>query len=116
KPDLALQRRNLAEDRAQEGRLARAVGANQRRALLATQLQIVSAEQGRARISDKQVSGPQHDVAAAIAGAQIQVQLRGPPARRLQLLNRRGSVGYAPVVGADVQLGCDPAPLLALDG
>src|SRR5690606_23439336 len=62
------------------------------------------------------VSGPQHDVAAAIAGAQIQVQLRGPPARRLQLLNRRGSVGYAPVVGADVQLGCDPAPLLALDG
>src|SRR5690606_8169227 len=89
--------------------------ANQRRALLAAQLQIVSAEQGCARITDEQVSGPQHDVAAAITGAQIQVQLRGSPARRLQLFNRRGSVGYAPVVGADVQFGRDSAPLLALD-
>src|SRR5690606_5413691 len=115
KPDLALQRRNLAEDRAQEGRLARAVRAKQRRALLAAQLEIVSAEQRRARITEKQVSGPQDDVAAAIAGAQMQVQLRGPPTRRLQLFNRRGSVGYAPVVGADVQFGRDSAPLLALD-
>src|SRR5690349_16128887 len=75
KLDLARERSQLAQDGAQEGRFARAVGTDQRGALAATQLDIVRREERLVRIANLNVLGAQHHIAAAAGRFDLHGQL-----------------------------------------
>ena len=115
KAQLALQRLQLAHQRAQKGGLARAVGADERGAFAPVQFDGLGGEERHAGVAHGHFARTQHQVAAAHGAAQAQAQLGRPHHGALQALDGLLHIHDGPLAVGDVHLFHDAAPIHGIE-